>query len=145
MPHGPVPGAGRRDRGVPTITLSLLVVASGTCLPELVVAMVVARKGQATAAVSTALGSNVFDILIALGLPWAIYASAYGPVHIAHAFELTLLMALSTVVFLIISLTNAWTYTYFLLVLYFLFNVYVVLDAIPQTNVPGPSGICFRD
>ena len=30
---------------------------------------------------------------------------------------------------------------YFLLVLYFLFNVYVVLDAIPQTNVPGPSGI----
>ena len=42
-------------------------------------------------------------------------------------------------------LTNAWTYTaghgYFLLVLYFLFNVYVVLDAIPQTNVPGPSGI----
>ena len=131
--------------GVPTITLSLLVVASGTCLPELVVAMVVARKGQATAAVSTALGSNVFDILIALGLPWAIYASAYGPVHIAHAFELTLLMALSTVVFLIISLTNAWTYTarhgYFLLVLYVLFNVYVILDAIPQTNVPGPSGI----
>ena len=111
----------------------------------LAVAMVVARKGQATAAVSTALGSNVFDILIALGLPWAIYASAYGPVHIAHAFELTLLMALSTVVFLIISLTNAWTYTarhgYFLLVLYFLFNVYVVLDAIPQTNVPGPSDI----
>ena len=84
---------------MPTITLSLLVVASGTCLPELVVAMVVARKGQ----------------------------------------------ALSTVVFLVISLTNAWTYTarhgYFLLVLYFLFNVYVVLDAIPQTNVPGPSGI----
>ena len=43
------------------------------------------------------------------------------------------------------GLTNAWTYTarhgYFLLVLYFLFNVYVVLDAIPQTNVPGPSGI----
>ena len=41
--------------------------------------------------------------------------------------------------------TNAWTYTarhgYFLLVLYFLFNVYVVLDAIPATNVPGPSGI----
>ena len=38
-----------------------------------------------------------------------------------------------------------WTYTarhgYFLLFLYFLFNVYVVLDAIPATNVPGPSGI----
>ena len=30
---------------------------------------------------------------------------------------------------------------YFLLVLYFLFNVYVILDAIPATNVPGPSGI----
>jgi hypothetical protein len=30
---------------------------------------------------------------------------------------------------------------YFLLFLYFLFNVYVVLDAIPATNVPGPSGI----
>jgi len=103
------------------------------------------KQHSIPSSVSTALGSNVFDILIALGLPWAIYASAYGPVHIAHAFELTLLMALSTVVFLIISLTNAWTYTarhgYFLLVLYFLFNVYVVLDAIPQTNVPGPSGI----
>lgn len=131
--------------GVPSITLSLLIVASGTCLPELIVAMVVARKGQATAAVSTALGSNVFDILIALGLPWACYASAYGPVHIAHAFELTLVMALSTLVFLAISLANAWTYYprhgYGLLFLYFLFNVYVILDAIPETNVPGPSGI----
>jgi len=41
-----------------------------------VVALVVAKKGQGTAAVSTALGSNIFDILMALGLPWAVYASA---------------------------------------------------------------------
>ena len=48
---------------------------------------------------------------------------------------------------LVIAVVNIypWTYTarhgYFLLVLYFLFNVYVILDAIPATNVPGPSGI----
>ena len=145
-------------------------------------ALVVAKKGQATAAVSTALGSNIFDILIALGLPWALYLAARGssadatrrrrgrdadrprrrrrsvetggrrryasteaPVHIHHAVELTCIMALSTVVFLLFSVTNNWTYTarhgLVLLFLYFLFNVYVVLDAIPAANVPGPSGI----
>ncbi len=130
--------------GVPTITLSLLVVASGTCLPELVVSMVVARKGQGTAAVSTALGSNIFDTLIALGLPWAFYAAAVEPVRIESAFALTLIMALSTATFLLFSVAGNWTYGrwqgYALLALYGAFNLYVALDAIPAAHVPGPSG-----
>ena len=130
--------------GVPTITLSLLVVASGTCLPELVVSMVVARKGQGTAAVSTALGSNIFDTLIALGLPWAFYAAAVEPVRIESAFALTLIMALSTATFLLFSVAGNWTYGrwqgYALLALSGAFNLYVALDAIPAAHVPGPSG-----
>lgn len=52
--------------------LSLTVLAAGTSIPDLIGSVVVARQGRGDMAVSNALGSNVFDILFALGLPWII-------------------------------------------------------------------------
>jgi cation:H+ antiporter len=46
----------------------LTVVAGGTSLPELATSVVAARKGQSAIAIGNVIGSNVFNILLILGL-----------------------------------------------------------------------------
>lgn len=48
---------------------SLIIVAVGTSIPDLFTSLQAARKGMGSLAVSNAIGSNIFDILICLGLP----------------------------------------------------------------------------
>jgi len=55
---------------VPPVIVALTVLAAGTSVPDLFASVVVARKGRGDMAVANAIGSNVFDILIGLGLPW---------------------------------------------------------------------------
>jgi Ca2+/Na+ antiporter len=40
--------------------------------------IIVARKGKADMAVSNAVGSNTFDILVCLGLPWFLFSLYTG-------------------------------------------------------------------
>ncbi|MCX7978257.1 MAG: calcium/sodium antiporter [Bdellovibrionaceae bacterium] len=54
--------------GVPTIVIGLTVVAFGTSAPEMAVSVSGAWKGQAAIAVGNVLGSNLFNILVILGL-----------------------------------------------------------------------------
>lgn len=56
--------------GIPTILMGLTVLAAGTSIPDAVSSMAVARKGQADMAVSSSIGSNIFDILVGLPVPW---------------------------------------------------------------------------
>ena len=48
--------------------VGLTVVAGGTSLPELATSVVAARKGQSAIAIGNVIGSNVFNILLILGL-----------------------------------------------------------------------------
>lgn len=52
--------------------VGLTIGAAGTSLPNLFASALVARQGFGNMAVSNAFGSNVFNIFIALGLPWLI-------------------------------------------------------------------------
>lgn len=52
--------------------LALTVLAAGTSIPDLIGSVVVAKQGRGDMAVSNAIGSNVFDILFGLGVPWTI-------------------------------------------------------------------------
>lgn len=52
--------------------MALTVLAAGTSLPDLIGSIVVAKQGRGDMAVSNAIGSNVFDVLFGLGLPWLI-------------------------------------------------------------------------
>jgi len=56
--------------GVPTILMGLTVIAAGTSIPDAVSSMAVAREGKADMAVSSSIGSNIFDILVGLPFPW---------------------------------------------------------------------------
>ena len=54
--------------GVRQSVIGLTIVAGGTSLPELATSVVAARKGKSALAIGNALGSNVFNILLILGL-----------------------------------------------------------------------------
>jgi len=54
--------------GVRQSVIGLTIVAGGTSLPELATSVVAARKGQSALAIGNAIGSNVFNILLILGL-----------------------------------------------------------------------------
>lgn len=56
--------------GMSVATLGLTFVAVGTSFPDCLASLLVAKKGAADMAVSNAFGSNIFDILLGLGLPW---------------------------------------------------------------------------
>lgn len=56
--------------GIPTIISGLTFLAAATSIPDAVSSMAVARKGQADMAVSSSVGSNIFDILVGLPVPW---------------------------------------------------------------------------
>ena len=54
--------------GVPAFIIAISLVAVGTSLPELVVSSVASHRGESDIAVGNVLGSNVFNILMILGV-----------------------------------------------------------------------------
>lgn len=57
---------------VPEVVIALTVLAIGTSIPDLMSSIIVAKQGRGGMAVTNAIGSNIFDIFIGLGLPWLI-------------------------------------------------------------------------
>eukprot|EP00929_Paragymnodinium_shiwhaense_P071534 TRINITY_DN36357_c0_g1_i1.p1 TRINITY_DN36357_c0_g1~~TRINITY_DN36357_c0_g1_i1.p1 ORF type:complete len:609 (+),score=125.85 TRINITY_DN36357_c0_g1_i1:166-1992(+) len=55
---------------IPGIVMALTVLAAGTSIPDAVSSMAVARMGEGDMAVSSSVGSNIFDILVGLPIPW---------------------------------------------------------------------------
>lgn len=70
--------------GAPHSLMALTVVAAGTSVPDALASVIVARSGQGDMAVSNAIGSNVFDIMLGLGIPFLISTLIYDkPVAVA--------------------------------------------------------------
>ncbi|XP_042321421.1 sodium/potassium/calcium exchanger 3 isoform X3 [Sceloporus undulatus] len=66
--------------GIPDVIMGITFLAAGTSVPDCMASLIVARQGMGDMAVSNSIGSNVFDILIGLGLPWSLQTLAinYG-------------------------------------------------------------------
>lgn len=56
--------------GIPPVIVALTLLAAGTSAPDLIASVDVARAGRGGMAVANAVGSNTFDLLIGLALPW---------------------------------------------------------------------------
>jgi sodium/potassium/calcium exchanger 4 len=70
---------------IPDIIIGLTVLAAGTSLPDTLSSVIVARQGLGDMAVANAIGSNVFNVLFGLGMPWCLWTliskeSIYVPV-----------------------------------------------------------------
>ncbi|KAM4847922.1 sodium/potassium/calcium exchanger 2 isoform X3 [Urocitellus parryii] len=59
--------------GISEEIMGLTILAAGTSIPDLITSVIVARKGLGDMAVSSSVGSNIFDITVGLPLPWLLY------------------------------------------------------------------------
>jgi K+-dependent Na+/Ca+ exchanger-like protein len=55
---------------IPSVIIGLTILAVGTAVPDLLASVNVAKKGKGDMAISNAVGSNIFDITVGLGVPW---------------------------------------------------------------------------
>ena len=68
-----------RHFGISDMVIGLTIVAIGTSLPELAATLASALRKEADLAIGNVLGSNLFNLLIVLGLPGLIAAPALEP------------------------------------------------------------------
>ncbi|NXY42571.1 NCKX2 protein, partial [Ceuthmochares aereus] len=71
--------------GISEEIMGLTILAAGTSIPDLITSVIVARKGLGDMAVSSSVGSNIFDITVGLPLPWLLYAviNSFAPVTVS--------------------------------------------------------------
>ena len=82
--------------GMSETLIGLTVVAMGTSLPELVTSIVAARKGENGLAVGNVVGSNIFNVLLILGVSSALHPI---PVNFASMIDFAILIAASVLVY----------------------------------------------
>ena len=85
------------ELGMSQTLVGLTIVSIGTSLPELVTSVVAARKNEVDMAVGSAVGSNIFNILMVLGI-----SSAISPVALIreNIIDIVLLMVFSVMVWI---------------------------------------------
>lgn len=112
--------------------MGLTFLAMGTSIPDALGSLAVAQKGEGDMAVSNAVGSNVFDICMGLGLPWFIKCVAGdGPIKIDDTDtilpSILILVAIIVLLFTTFALSK-WQLVnqvgYILLTTYLLFVIY---------------------
>lgn len=63
---------------IPIEVMGLTFLAAGTSVPDLITSVIVAKKGLGDMAVSSSIGSNIFDVTVGLPLPWLISSLING-------------------------------------------------------------------
>jgi len=117
--------------GVAPIIIAFTITAAATSVPDTVISVANAKKGDVTDATSNVFGSNIFDILVGLGLPLIIFYFLVGPVTITFIhLEIILGLLGSTILILffladdqILTRKEAWL----MLAMYVAFIVYIVI------------------
>lgn len=95
---------------IPELIIALTVLAAGTSVPDLFSSVIVAKQGRGDMAVSNAVGSNIFDILVGLGLPFVIAMTISGG-EIQSGGNLTfssIILFGSVVVLILLLLLHRW-------------------------------------
>uniref|UniRef100_A0A3Q1I1D9 Sodium/potassium/calcium exchanger 1 n=1 Tax=Anabas testudineus TaxID=64144 RepID=A0A3Q1I1D9_ANATE len=121
--------------GISEEIMGLTILAAGTSIPDLITSVIVARKGLGDMAVSSSVGSNIFDITVGLPVPWLLYSSIHGfaPVAVSsNGLFCAIVLLFLMLLFVIISIASCkWKmnkvlgFTMFLL--YFIFLVLSVM------------------
>merc|ERR1712226_851598 len=129
--------------GIPDTVMGLTFIAAGVSVPDALAGIAVVKEGHGDMAVSNAIRSNVFDILVCLGLPWFIDTAIVHPGSVVRVRSKGLLYStfslFSTVVFLIAACHfNHWKldrkFGVILLIWYFIF---MSVAAMYELNVFG--------
>ena len=112
--------------GMSETMVGLTIVAVGTSLPELVTSFVAARKGEVDMALGNAIGSNVFNILLVLGI-----ASTISPIGfmVSNAIDIAAVIVATLVCWAVAAKNKSLGKVMgaLMVVSYFAYMVYVVM------------------
>lgn len=125
-----------RALGVSDAVIGLTLVAGGTSLPELATSLVAARKGQSGIAIGNVIGSNVFNVLMILGLTATVCPLVLGGIG-ALDLGVLLLSALLLLVFARTDLTVKRWEGLVLTLLYLAYLAALVLQAVGALSLPA--------
>lgn len=142
---------------IPPEVMGLTFLAAGTSIPDLITSVIVARKGFGDMAVSSSVGSNIFDVTVGLPLPWLLFTMIKGkPVPVSAegmVCSVAILFMMLCLVFFSILIFN-WKMTKMMgcamFVFYFIFVAvslgfqydYIVCPIGPSTpTIPGIPGL----
>jgi len=67
-----------KTAGISDSILGMTVIAAGTSVPDMLTSMIVARQGHGDMAVSSSIGSNIFDVTVGLPIPWLLFSMMRG-------------------------------------------------------------------
>lgn len=115
------------------VIMGILVLAVGTSVPDAIGSMIAAKNGEADMAIANAIGSNVFDILLGLGLPWFFVAIIKEPMTVMKCgvLENVLILIGTVFVFLFILIANKWKMNTrvggLLLFAYIVYVIYIII------------------
>ena len=85
-----------RNLGISEWFIGITIVAIGTSLPEIVSSMIAAKRGHGEMAIGNIFGSNIFNILMVLGLTAIIH-----PLHINEPIQPDLLITIAIIILLL--------------------------------------------
>lgn len=119
---------------IPILFVAVILASAATSVPDTIISMKDAKRGNYNDAISNALGSNIFDICFALGFPLFMYTLIYGPIQmdpetIRFSTELRVILLFLTIIsFLIYFIGNkiGLTKALMLIGLYLLFTIYII-------------------
>ena len=120
---------------IPLIFVSIILASAASSVPDTIISIKDGLKGNYDDAVSNALGSNIFDICIAHGLPLAIYIGIYGPITMAedtnqYSVELRIALIIVTLLATVIYFIKKNFFErqgYQLIIIYIIFITYAIL------------------
>jgi len=119
---------------IPILFVAVILAAAASSVPDTIISMKDAQKGNYDDAISNVLGSNIFDICFAMGFPLFLFTLLHGPIimHeeiIALSSELRMLLLILTILafgIYIYSSRIRLIHAVLLLSLYAIFSLYVV-------------------
>ena len=114
------------ELGMSQTLVGLTIVSIGTSLPELVTSIVAARKNEVDMAVGNAVGSNIFNILMVLGI-----ASAINPIGLLteNLIDIMILVGFSLLVWAFAATKRKITRKegMAIVALYLVYAIYIIL------------------
>jgi cation:H+ antiporter len=81
--------------GASSLIIGLTVVAIGTSLPELATSVMASFRGESDIAVGNVVGSNIFNILVVLGLSSAVSSTGIQISRSALSFDIPIMLAVA--------------------------------------------------
>ena len=120
--------------GLPIYFIAVILASAATSVPDTILSMKDAKAGNYDDAVANALGSNIFDVCFALGLPLFLFTIIYGSIQMSPATvdnisELRILLfVLTFLAFLIFIIPKKLGIKSAILLfsLYVIFTVYII-------------------